>query len=653
MQRHGFGALVALLTIQLGCSDDDPILETERAVPPLIHTADIPANVAALLSDQAYRSDCLREVYYHCPDRSAIWRAKALVDTCTDTVLTMSECEEVLECRPQADALATQTCVTENGVLGRQEVFCPKGEFVYGPCVPCETAERCDLLDNDCDGETDEGVFECESHCGVGEALCLDGELTACDAPEPSEEICNYVDDDCDGLVDEYQRNACDQCGPVPDEKCDGEDNDCDGDIDEDLVDSCQTVCGSGAAICAGGSWHCTAPKPKAEACNGIDDDCDGQVDEGLSCGCSEPLLGALLPCATDPLVCGQGWSRCECETDECTNLIMTPCQAMCAYDPGGPGPDCDPTLGAPTLELCNDFDDDCDEAIDEDLFAVCYTGPPGTQGIGICQEGEAICQHGQWGWDLDGEFVPGLCNDEVLPQETDHCNGADDDCDGVADSGKTLEPTDIVFVLDWSGSMAAEINAVVEALSMFAVHYSDETVIRWGLVLVANSIAQNGPDQLKLSCQPMEFTSFFSAINALNPWTASGADEMTLDALYLLSANLAAPENLGAMQWSGVAESEPALHDFLLEWGEDSEHVVILFTDEEPQSFLEPALTPDSVAAALTAADVSFYAFSPSSLKDEWAPLVTKSWFQLTSDPVKMLDQLLQVLDETACSDD
>ncbi len=61
--------------------------------------------------------------------------------------------------------------------------------------------EVCNLLDDDCDGQVDEGA---RVICGVGwcrrfgptcnPALCVPGE------PEP--ETCNYLDDDCDGVID-------------------------------------------------------------------------------------------------------------------------------------------------------------------------------------------------------------------------------------------------------------------------------------------------------------------------------------------------------------------------------------------------------------------------------------------------------------------
>ena len=144
----------------------------------------------------------------------------------------------------------------------------------------------------------------------------------------------------------------------------------------------------------------------------------------------------------------------------------------------------------------------------------------------------------------------------------------------------------------------------------------------------------------------------------------------MLYDAVYLSIQNLIDPLNLPvqipALAWSwGVGQSVPPMNQFNINWREDVHHVVIVFSDEEGQSFTTPKITQQNIIdAAGHADDLMIYTFSPGSYQNSqswngmtqtgWGPIcVGGSWFQLSNQANLMFDSLMQILDETACGGD
>ncbi len=348
-------------------------------------------------------------------------------------------------------------------------------------CLPFDKAsfpgapEACDGLDNDCNGQTDEGLGT--TTCGKGVCLhtvenCVGGKVQICDALQgASAEVCDALDNDCNGKTDEdfVLGLKCDvgtgECkasgvlvcsqdklgtvcsaveGKPTDELCDGLDNDCNGKTDEIFVlneicieglGECQKT---GLTVCTvdgkGVECNATAGQPGPEFCDSKDNDCNGLVDDGLgttTCGLGECdhtisncVGGVVQQC--DPKQgavaesCDLKDNDCDGATDEA--LGTTTCgQGECVHTVdncvNGVTQVCNPLQGA-SNETCDGKDNNCNGIVDDGLGTT-------TCGSGVCVHTVDNCKNGS----------PQAC-DPVEGASNETCDGKDNNCNGIVDDG-------------------------------------------------------------------------------------------------------------------------------------------------------------------------------------------------------------------------
>ena len=348
-------------------------------------------------------------------------------------------------------------------------------DLAFASCVGTDCQGSCNDTDHDGFG-TGAGCLGPDCDDGnaalhVGCATCADhdhdgfGTGTGCLGPDCDDgNPLLAASCSADAGIDAPAEAGCMATGP---ETCAnvGVDNDCDGDAAElrDGVhdgDACATglagICAAGVQHCQGGSLSCaSAATSRTEVCNNLDDDCDGQVDNGAPPGgsCVTGLLGV---CANGHLSCGAGsYSVCIEDTasgpeacnlldDDCNGQVdeglgsktcgLGVCFVTVSSCVGGVLQSCTPGQAAASEVCINGLDDDCNGQVDEGCActsgqaAGCYSGPAGTEGVGVCKAGSHTCVGGQFG----------ACSGETGPS-TETCDGQDNNCDGETDEGLAL----------------------------------------------------------------------------------------------------------------------------------------------------------------------------------------------------------------------
>ena len=324
-----------------------------------------------------------------------------------------------------------------------------------------EDESKCDTLDNDCDGQTDEtftagsGIqfedFDGElkdmgAECGAGECVggvvtcAADGvSLTCSTLAESSQDFCDGLDNDCDpttpdgaddpgvGVVCDSDdgdlcKNGVTACvtglvtcveeetgGTL--EVCDQIDNDCnpatpDGFADPAVNMGCDgddaDLCKEGLNLCVAGQLICTDSNDvDPETCDGVDNDCNPETPDGSG----DPKLGKECD-GEDPDLCKEGFWVCD-------GIELT-CDDENDLD----------------LELCDGEDNDCNAATPD--------------GSGDSQIGKAcdgidfdLCKEGVWSCEVSGL----TCGDPNV-ENNDICDGQDNDCNPQTPDGSQVFST-------------------------------------------------------------------------------------------------------------------------------------------------------------------------------------------------------------------
>jgi hypothetical protein len=338
--------------------------------------------------------------------------------------------------------------------------------------------EQCDGVDNDCNGEIDDGVGSAWYTDADGDGYG-DVEQISCEQPAGT----STQDGDCD--------DAASGTYPGAPEQCDGVDQSCDGVVDEDVLstwyaDADGDRYGDPATVLN----ECDPPASyvddntdcddsnadanpgRTEVCDLVDNNCDGTIDEGVELtfyrdrdedgygretktedACSAPsgYVDVAGDCNDDDATLNPDtlwYIDYDGDSFGSSTYTTTSCEQPSGYV--SDLTDCDDASAASypgADEVCDGDDNDCDTDVDEDPIdgSTYYTDSDGDgygdpdSTVSACQATSGTTSDSSDCDDTDATVYPGTTTAETPDDGVDqNCDGNDGctdlDCDGLVD---------------------------------------------------------------------------------------------------------------------------------------------------------------------------------------------------------------------------
>ncbi len=390
--------------------------------------------------------------------------------------------------------------------------------------------EVCDGIDNNCDGQIDEGagvlgyLDEDGDGYGVGDSMTICGDAEGY-ATEPGDcddadaitnpgatEECDNLDNNCDGVVDDglaltwYADTDGDDFGdpgavsefcleidgwvnndgdcndsfdidnPDADELCgDERDNDCDGVIDTDAVDTYPIWTDSDGDGFGDGTptdWCGPLPAGSADA-DGDCNDADALINPGVEDVCgdfTDNNCSGLVDDGDDGHWFldedGDGYGGAALTFDQC--------------DSPGPdfvnaGSDCDDgnvNINPGVPEICNLIDDDCTGVVDDNPPTVTWWADADDDGFGDFAAPATVCDPGAGFVQNTADCDDSNAGANPLASETCADEGVDNDCDGST-TDAPIDPT--TWYPDSDGDSYGEVGGATTSSCTAPADHVDE----------------------------------------------------------------------------------------------------------------------------------------------------------------------------------